>query len=189
MNTIQAARLPERSLYATIRVFGLSDGDVSSLKEMAMQRFGKNSVSLLAKTLLLAQLDTQAGNNIPTSVDDLDTEADKYRLEVRLLSQDYQYIRTAAQQQSMSANAFVVSILRHYINGHPTLSDKEAEALYQSNYQLLRIGRNLNQIARQLNAGESASLTTEEIRQLRIIIEKHTDVVGNLLLANKKRFE
>ena len=173
---------------STIRVFGLSEWDVSKLKEMAMQRFGKNSVSLLAKTLLVAQLDTQ-NNGMRTSIDDLDAEAGKYRLGIRLIPADYHYLRNAAQLQSMSANAFVVSILRHYIDGHPTLSDKEAEALYQSNYQLLRIGRNLNQIARQLNAGESARLTTEEIRQLRIIIEKHTDVVGDLLLANKRRFE
>lgn len=173
---------------STIRVFGLPDQAVDQLRDIAVQRLGKNSVSLLAKTLLLAQLQAQQEDQTITEIEIDDAEG-KYRLGIRLLPQDYQYLRTAAQQQSMSANALVVSILRHYIDHHPTLSDKEAEALYQSNYQLLRIGRNLNQIARQLNAGESASLTTEEIRQLRHIIEQHTDTVGELLLANKRRFE
>ncbi|WP_066570510.1 plasmid mobilization relaxosome protein MobC [Snodgrassella sp. CFCC 13594] len=182
-----------------IDVYGLNRTELAALRETAQKQLGKASVSLLAKTLLLGQLSNPASvtsikvsedeEGEPTATTDSDDDDSKYRLEVRLLPQDYKYIRMAAQLQSMSANAFAVSILRHYIDGHPTLSDKEAEALYQSNYQLLRIGRNLNQIARQLNAGESASLTTEEMRQLRTIIEKHTDVVGDLLLANKRRFE
>jgi hypothetical protein len=59
----------------------------------------------------------------------------------------------------------------------------------QSNYQLLRIGRNLNQIARQLNAGEAANLSTVKIGQLHQFIEKHTSTVHEVLRTNKRRFE
>ena len=168
-------------------IYGLTNDEINQLKRIAYQKIGKDSVSLLAKTCLLALLEpfkiSSASNNIEEQSD-----SNKYRLELRLIPTIYYYLKTAASQQFMTPNAVAVSILRHYIDQHPTLSDKEAEALYQSNYQLLRIGRNLNQIARQLNVGESISLTAHEIRQLRKIIEQHTDKVSDVLQANKQRY-
>lgn len=89
----------------------------------------------------------------------------------------------------MTSNAFVVDIINHYITGHPTLSNNEMQALYQSNYQLLRIGRNLNQIARQLNIGESGGITIDEIQKLRTLIEKHTESVSEVIHASRRKFE
>ena len=54
------------------------------------------------------------------------------------------------------------------------LSTTEVEILHQSNYQLVSIGRNLNQIARQLNMGEGVSLTSEQINALSQFIRQHT---------------
>ncbi|WP_369609000.1 plasmid mobilization relaxosome protein MobC [Snodgrassella alvi] len=51
------------------------------------------------------------------------------------------------------------------------------------------MGRNLNQIARQLNTGESGGITADEIRQLCTIIDKHTEVVQEVMLASNRRFE
>lgn len=63
----------------------------------------------------------------------------------------------------------------------------EVEVLYQSNYQLLSIGRNLNQVARQLNMGESASITSEHIKELTRIIKQNTEKVADVLRTNRKR--
>lgn len=153
------------------------------LTPIAKKLVGKASISLLAKTLLLQLLKTNS--IIPDS--EILTE-ERYRLELKLTPVMYHYLKIAATQQYMTPNAVAVTILNSYRDQHPTLSDKEAEALYQSNYQLLRIGRNLNQIARQLNVGESISLTAHEIRQLRKIIEQHTDKVSDVLQANKQRY-
>ena len=49
------------------------------------------------------------------------------------------------------------------------------------------IGRNINQIARHLNAGESVSLTVQHIIELKQIIEQHTEKVGQVLLTHRKR--
>lgn len=167
-----------------IDVYGLSHSEQQQLAVIARQKLGKKSVSLLAKTLLLNVLDSTNHAQAAT----VSEQDGKCRLELRLLPQDYQYLQTAAGQQGMSPNALAVSILRYYIDRRPALSNNEITALYQSNYQLLRIGRNLNQIARQLNAGESGGVTVAEIRQLMSIIDRHTESVGALLNANAERF-
>ena len=87
----------------------------------------------------------------------------------------------------MTTNAFIVSIVRNYLEKTPVLTAAEVEALYQSNTQLLRIGRNLNQITKQLNSLEGGSITSEQITALKNIIDAHTEKVGSLLLANKRR--
>ncbi|MDF7675978.1 plasmid mobilization relaxosome protein MobC [Neisseriaceae bacterium ESL0693] len=166
-----------------IKIWGLPAEAQEKLTLIAKQKVHKASISLLAKTLLMQLLETTA--TVPES--EILTE-ERYRLELKLSPAMYHYLKTVAAQQYMTPNAVAVNILNSYRDQHPTLSDKEAEALYQSNYQLLRIGRNLNQIARQLNIGEATSLTAQEIRQLREIIEQHTDKVKDLLLANQQRY-
>ena len=50
-----------------------------------------------------------------------------------------------------------------------------------------RIGGNLNQIARKLNAGETAALTSQNIAELAAFIDQHTDKVGELIRQYRKR--
>ena len=169
------------------KIWGLTEDVKKKLKYVALVKLGKPSISGLAKHLLLKELNTptpniQNGGSISQTFK-------KHRLELQLTPIQYNYLRTSAEQHSMTANAYAVDILNYHITHHPTLSNSEAEALYQSNYQLLRIGRNLNQIARQLNIGESSSITAEEIRQLLSFIEKHTEKVNDVMLASQKRFE
>ena len=78
-------------------------------------------------------------------------------------------------------------IIQSHIYQHPMISAHEADALYQSNYQLLTIGRNLNQIARRLNAGENASLTGNDIAALKAYIDAHTSKVAAVLQTHRRR--
>lgn len=65
---------------------------------------------------------------------------------------------------------------------------KEIEALGESNYQLLSIGRNLNQVARAMNEGRRDSVTIESIERLRQIIDAHTDKVSGAIRASLERW-
>ncbi len=141
----------------------------------------------MAKHLLLKELDNPAP--VIRKSDDTGKQCKKYRLELQLNYNQNTYLRTSAEQQSMTANALAVDIINYHITGHPALSNSEVLALYQFNYQLLRIGRNLIQIARHLDAGESGGIITDEIRQLRTIIDKHTKVVREVMQASNMRFE
>lgn len=64
----------------------------------------------------------------------------------------------------------------------------EIDALGESNYQLLALGRNLNQIARRLNEGRYEPITVERIVALRSLIEKHTELVSKAIRASLERW-
>lgn len=64
----------------------------------------------------------------------------------------------------------------------------EIDALGDSNYQLLALGRNLNQIARRLNEGHYEPITVNRIETLSRLIEKHTDVVSDAIRASLERW-
>ncbi|MEE4618478.1 plasmid mobilization relaxosome protein MobC [Pseudomonas alliivorans] len=64
----------------------------------------------------------------------------------------------------------------------------EIDTLGESNYQLLTLGRNLNQIARRLNEGHYEPITVERIERLSLLIERHTDVVSDAIRASLERW-
>ena len=51
-----------------IDVYGLSDSELATLRQIAQQRYGKASVSLLAKKLLQAELDKPKPALTPNTV-------------------------------------------------------------------------------------------------------------------------
>ena len=65
---------------------------------------------------------------------------------------------------------------------------RELEALGESNYQLLAIGRNLNQVAKHLNEGSPEQLTVREIRELRQQIDVHTAAVAKAIRESIDRW-
>lgn len=66
---------------------------------------------------------------------------------------------------------------------------KEIDALGESNYQLLAIGRNLNQVAKAMNEGKRDSVTIKSIERLRQIIDTHTDKVSGAIRASIERWD
>ena len=67
-------------------------------------------------------------------------------------------------------------------------STPEIDALGESNYQLLALGRNLNQIARSLNKGRYEPVTIERIEALGQLIRMHTEVVSSAIRASLERW-
>ena len=166
-----------------VRVFGLNTDEQAALRGLARQRFGKASLSLLAKKLLQAELQQ------PQTVEPLKLPPPKCarRITLRLPDKDRAYLEAAAAVRRGSINDVVRDIIQSHIYQHPMISAHEADALYQSNYQLLTIGRNLNQIARRLNAGENASLTGNDIAALTAYIDAHTSKVAAVLQTHRRR--
>ena len=166
-----------------VRVFGLNTDEQAALRGLARQRFGKASLSLLAKKLHQAELQQ------PQTVEPLNLPPPKCarRITLRLPDKDRAYLEAAAAVRRGSINDVVRDIIQSHIYQHPMISAHEADALYQSNYQLLTIGRNLNQIARRLNAGENASLTGNDIAALKAYIDAHTSKVAAVLQTHRRR--
>ena len=109
------------------------------------------------------------------------------RITLRLPDKDRAYLEAAAAARRGSVNDAARDIIQSHISQHPILSAHEADALSQSNYQLVMIGRNLNQIARRLNAGENVSLSGRQIDELKRFIEAHVGKVNHVLQTNRRR--
>ena len=166
-----------------LRVFGLDESELEALRKLAEKEYGKASVSLLAKKLLKARLEVPEE---PALVS-LPPPKGSKRITVRLPEKDRAYLEAAAEQHKCSVNDIIRDIVQSHVRKHPLLTAAEVEVLFQSNYQLLSIGRNLNQIARQLNMGEGVSLTSEQINALSQFIRQHTQRVSDVLRTNRKR--
>ncbi len=170
---------------ARIDVYGLTTDECRLLRAIALKKYGKASVSLLAKKTLLSLLEEYPHQDIDFV---LGMSEDKKRTTLRLPLNDRTKLETLSAEHNTSINDFIRNIVQGYLYKNPVLSKGEVDMLYQSNGQLLRIGRNINQIARQLNAMEGVSLTSDHITKLHTFIDEHTKKVGDVLLANRRRF-
>lgn len=162
----------------------MSHADCRTIRQLAKEQYGKPSISYL----VTQHLNKLLKNNTPLYEQNTQPCKDNNnRVEIRLFHHEIQNLLASARSHHMTTNAFIGSIIRSHLNKTPLLTAAEAEALYQSNTQLLRIGRNLNQMARQLNSLEGGSITRKQVIALQKFIEAHAETVGELLLANRKR--
>lgn len=169
-----------------IDVYGLNPDEVKQLRKIAKERYGKASVSLLAKKLLQEQIKPL---EICTASVHKENLHDNPRFTVSWLPNQYRYLVQKATLQHDSLSSIVRDIVQEYITKNLVLSNTEVQALYQSNYQLLRLGRNINQIARQLNSIQPSSFSTHQFNDLAQFIAQHTEAVGRVLRKQGKPFK
>lgn len=117
-------------------------------------------------------------------------DTSRRRMEVRLTETEYARIEALALQQGMSANRWVIHLIRANLSGEPQFGMTELRTLGESNSRLLAIGRNLNQIARHMNAGRALEtvVTAERIDTLTRHIKTHTARVADIMRANIDRW-
>ena len=92
-----------------------------------------------------------------------------------------------SHKESCSVRQFVLNALRAALTYEPQLSMQDIEILGESNFQLLAVGRNLNQIVWRLNEGKYEPVTVEYMEELREIIDTYLLKVSNSILANIER--
>jgi hypothetical protein len=112
------------------------------------------------------------------------------RIEIKITDSELVKIESIAKEAGYSRNMWVAYLVRSHLTKAPQWGMRELEVLAESSSQLLHIGRNLNQIARALNTSLDASdtLKSEDVKQLRDIIESHTKMVAGLISANIHRW-
>jgi hypothetical protein len=112
----------------------------------------------------------------------------KVRFEILLTKSEKAAIQERANLEHCSQRRWIIDAIRAGLTHEPQFGMKEIEALGESNYQLLSIGRNLNQIARRLNEGRFEPVTVDAIEQLRTHIDKHIDMVSLAIRASLERW-
>lgn len=113
----------------------------------------------------------------------------KVRFEILLTPSEKAALTERAEVERCSQRRWIVDAIRAGLTNEPQFGMSEIEALGESNYQLLAIGRNLNQIARKLNEGDPDPIQTELIKGLSAIIDRHTHVVSSAIRASLERWD
>lgn len=116
--------------------------------------------------------------------------ADTEHLSVRLFTFLADAVRQRAADKGMSASRWKAALIQSHLMREPVLDDGEIEVLRESNNELRMIGRNLNQIARALNARpeETERIKLEVIKALVQLIDIHQSKVRSLIQHSQKEW-
>lgn len=135
----------------------------------------------------LAGLQADKAKTVFTQVEDTSRKPKK-RFEILLTVSEREALEIRAKEAGSSVRQFIVDAVRATLTHEPQYSMKEIEILGESNYQLLAIGRNLNQIARRLNEGKYEPVTVERIEELSKSLRQHAKKVSDTIGANIERW-
>lgn len=116
---------------------------------------------------------------------------ERISVKVQFSRGEYEAVSPVAKHMGFTLSRFLVAMVRAQITSYPQLGDREVAALEASNYQLAAIGRNLNQIARALNAQPLAAPQQHRlvvIDALRREIDAHLKAVHDMQRANLERW-
>lgn len=125
---------------------------VSRLREWIMRSPQDRSA---ANRLNVKATDEETGFTVKVGVADRIDETDRIRL--RLSRSEMQALKTLAATHGVNATKLATQVLRAYMLQGAVLSPKEQVDLGAINLSLMRIGGNLNQIARHINTAAQAS--------------------------------
>jgi hypothetical protein len=159
------------------------------LKTAAQDLFGKPNVSLLVRHLISEHLAKKpaAGNAYVPNMDDF------VRLEIKLPKSAVEELERRADSRLSSKTYYLQSILFEHLGANQVQGD-QIEVLRRSNFELSKLGTNLNQIAKALNIliitgdGRRPELG-KKISAIRTEIKKHTGHVLTLLESKTKVWE
>ncbi len=174
-----------------LQVYGFDETSKGKLKALATME-GYKSVSDLVSDMLLHRLQgVPLDDNKPT----IEPETGRFRFQVRLSSDDG--LAFLEQVKALGYNSparYAKSILLNHMKKTKVspISVEQRHVLHESNAKLERIGRNINQIARQYNTDPflaKDSLTIEKLGILTQLLENHCDKVAEVLIENQQVFE
>jgi hypothetical protein len=112
------------------------------------------------------------------------------RLSIRLLANDRILLRERARSRGMPSATYVAVLVRSHLRKLTPLPVEELDALKRSIAELGAVGRNLNQIARSLNAGgRSDGPRRRDLESMLKIAVALRDHFRALLKANETSWE
>jgi hypothetical protein len=111
------------------------------------------------------------------------------KISVRLRPDDLLLLRERAAARGMPSSTYVTFLLRGHLRSLTPLPTAEFELLRRSLMEVAAIGRNFNQMARALNAGERSTPDNTSLMSLIRLLEAFRDAIRSLLHANSKSWE
>jgi len=112
------------------------------------------------------------------------------RISVRLPPDDLILLRERARARTMASSTYITFLVRVHLRSLPPLPTEEFLALRKCVMEVAAIGRNFNQMARALNAGErSTGPDRADLLKLLRALEALRDHFRKLLDANFRSWE
>ncbi|MBN3859499.1 plasmid mobilization relaxosome protein MobC [Neisseriaceae bacterium PsAf] len=173
---------------AAIRI---DDELYKKLRELA--RKNGNSIGQEANILLSDFLNSgdleNAEKRVPLAEESLLKNAHyKKKFLLNMGEELYVHLKEIANKHYTSVNKIINTFLINYIQNKKTvLSQLEIETLKEYNYELVAIGRNLNQIAKKLNRNEYDAvneITVNLLNELITKIDDYNELIQVIILGN-----
>lgn len=174
-----------------LRVDGVPSETKQQLQEAAMQLYGQPNASLLVRSLISSHLSKFEAMSRPLTAEDA---KDTVRVEIRLPRAALDKINELAERRFSARNYYLSSLVLAHL-GQPQLQGDEIEILRRSNYELAKVGTNLNQVAKAFNTlvkmrgGEKLPEVGKKLASLRKEITEHTGKVLRVLNAGTTVWE
>ena len=174
-----------------LRVDGVPPETKKQLQEAARQLYGRANASLLVRSLITCHLSKSEATTSPLTVADA---GDTVRVELRLPRAALNQINDLAEGRFSARNYYLTSVILAHL-GQPQLHGDEIEILRRSNYELAKVGTNLNQVAKAFNTlvkmrgDEKLPEVGKKIASLRREITEHTGKVLRVLRAGTTVWE
>ena len=144
---------------------------------------------MVLKNIVEQQLENKSEFDCPLQTKPEPDNAVKQRFEILLTPSEKAALAERARLEQCSQRRWVIDAVRTSLTKQTQFSMKEIDVLGESNYQLLSIGRNLNQITKVMNEGRQSSVTISYIQQLGKIIDTHTEKVSYAIRASLERWK
>jgi len=174
-----------------LMVAGVPPETKQALKQAALVKFGKANASLMVRSLIAQHLEARTSQAVKPLTDS--EASDTVRVELRLPRVALEKITRQAENCLTPRNHYLAGVLLAHI-GQPQLRGDEIEILRRSNYELSKVGNNLNQIAKAFNIlvnGGSGKMPEigKKLASLKREISEHTGYVLQVLDAGSAYWE
>lgn len=128
------------------------------LDRIALQR--GISRSALMKKIIQNYLNSPTPSSDFIVSDDREDAVSKVKIQLSLKPSELEALKVVAKKKGKTRQKFIIELLRAYLANEAQFSQKEVDALIDSNHELRKIGINLNQIARSINSDKKANQFT-----------------------------
>ncbi|WP_107329151.1 plasmid mobilization relaxosome protein MobC [Metapseudomonas otitidis] len=123
----------------------------------------------------------QGGDPVPEEGNDL------VRITVRIPSFAMRAVHARAKGRGMAASRWIASLVQSNVSKAPVMNEKELRVLRESNRELAAVGRNVNQIARHLNAAlyQADRVSLDALSKLPAAVSATRRAISALVKASK----
>ncbi len=169
------------------KLLGLTDQHKDFLYKYAQERLGSKSRT----KAILSLINDKMSEFIPTQKSIIESDKPdsnkKQRLQFSLKESHFNILLERAKLTDSSPQHYIIRLVLNDLTDANILLGNEIEQLKKSNYELHKIGVNINQIAKAINAGEKDKVG-DDLKLIFDLVNSHVEVVKNILAKNTKRY-